>query len=83
MYFIKDDSCDIYEDISYFELKEIINDILNTLTPRQKQVLLLRYGFDNNKEMTLQEIGNILNLKRQRINVIEQTALKKIRINYI
>ena len=60
MYFIKDDSCDIYEDISYFELKEIINDILNTLTPRQKQVLLLRYGFDNNEFKNLEEVGKLI-----------------------
>ena len=79
---IKDDSVDIVKKIEDKKLREYLLKILKTLKLNEEKVLRLRYGFDNNKEMTLQEIGNILNLKRQRINVIEQTALKKIRINY-
>lgn len=81
MYFIKDDSCDIYEDISYFELKEIINDILNTLTPRQKQVLLLRYGFDNNEFKNLEEVGKLIGISREGTRKAEVKAFKKIRDN--
>ena len=81
MYFIKDDSCDIYEDISYFELKEIINDILNTLTPRQKQVLLLRYGFDNNEFKNLEEVGKLIGISRKGTRKALVKAFKKIRDN--
>ena len=81
MYFIKDDSCDIYEDIIYFELKEIINDILNTLTPRQKQVLLLRYGFDNNEFKNLEEVGKLIGISREGARKALVKAFKKIRDN--
>ena len=81
MYFIKDDSCDIYEDISYFELKEIINDILNTLTPRQNQVLLLRYGFDNNEFKNLEEVGKLIGISREGTRKALVKAFKKIRDN--
>lgn len=81
MYFIKDDSCDIYEDISYFELREIINDILNTLTPRQKQVLLLRYGFDNNEFKNLEEVGKLIGISREGTRKALVKAFKKIRDN--
>ena len=81
MSFIKDDSCDIYEDISYFELKEIINDILNTLTPRQKQVLLLRYGFDNNEFKNLEEVGKLIGISREGARKALVKAFKKIRDN--
>ncbi len=81
MYFIKDDSCDIYEDISYFELKEIINDILNALTPRQKQVLLLRYGFDNNEFKNLEEVGKLIGISREGTRKALVKAFKKIRDN--
>ena len=81
MYFIKDDSCDIYEDISYFELKEIINDILNTLTPRQKQVLLLRYGFDNNEFKNLEEVGKLIGISREGTRKALVKAFKKKRDN--
>ena len=81
MYFIKDDSCDIYEDISYFELKEIINDILNTLTPRQKQVLLLRYGFDNNEFKNLEEVGKLIGISREGTRKALVKAFKKVRDN--
>lgn len=81
MYFIKDDSCDIYEDISYFELKEIINDILNTLTPRQKQVLLLRYGFDNNEFKNLEEVGKLIGISSEGTRKALVKAFKKIRDN--
>ena len=81
MSFIKDDSCDIYEDISYFELKEIINDILNTLTPRQKQVLLLRYCFDNNEFKNLEEVGKLIGISREGARKALVKAFKKIRDN--
>ena len=81
MYFIKDDSCDIYEDISYFELKEIINDILNTLTPRQKQVLLLRYGFDNNEFKNLEEVGKLIGISSEGTRKALVKAFKKVRDN--
>lgn len=79
MYFIKDDSCDIYEDISYFELKEIINDVLNTLTPRQKEVLLLRYGFDNDEFKNLEEVGKLVGISREGTRKAIVKAFERIR----
>ncbi|MFC1965253.1 RNA polymerase sigma factor RpoD/SigA [Chloroflexota bacterium] len=60
-------------------LKEEIKNALNTLSSRQKRVLRLRFGFENDKCLTLEEIGKELNLSRERIRQIEVAALRKLR----
>lgn len=61
------------------ELREKIDELLETLTDREKKVLVLRYGLEDNRERTLEEIGKIFNLTRERIRQIEVKALKKLR----
>ena len=59
----------------------IIKDILNTLTPRQKEVLLLRFGFDDGNYKTLRKVGSILKISDEGVRKIEQKAFTKIRKN--
>ncbi|MBD1885594.1 sigma-70 family RNA polymerase sigma factor [Microcoleus sp. FACHB-45] len=56
-----------------------IERVLNTLKPRERQVIRMRFGLDDGREKALQEIGNIFHLTRERIRQIEVEALKKLR----
>ena len=60
-------------------LREQLNDVLNTLTPREAQVLRLRFGLDDGQTRTLEEVGKQFNITRERIRQIEAKALRKIR----
>ena len=60
--------------------KRQINELLDTLPDREKIIVKMRFGIDSNKEYTLEEIGNVLGLTRERIRQIEMDALKKMRI---
>ncbi len=60
-------------------LKEQIEEILNTLAPRESAVLILRYGLRDNRPRTLEEVGKVFNVTRERIRQIEAKALRKLR----
>jgi RNA polymerase primary sigma factor len=60
-------------------LQEQIGDLLNTLSPREKKILELRFGLKGNKPHTLNEIGDILNITRERVRQLEARSLKKLR----
>ena len=60
-------------------LKEQLVEVLNTLTPREAKVLRLRYGLDDGKARTLEEVGKEFNVTRERIRQIEAKALRKLR----
>jgi RNA polymerase primary sigma factor len=60
-------------------LKDQINDVLKTLTAREEKVLRLRFGIDTKYEHTLEEVGTLFNVTRERIRQIEAKALKKLR----
>lgn len=60
-------------------LKEQLIKVLDTLTPREEKVLRLRYGFDDGKPRTLEEVGKEFNVTRERIRQIEAKALRKLR----
>ena len=60
-------------------LKEQLAAVLRTLTPREEQVLILRYGLNGEKPRTLEEVGRIFNITRERIRQIEAKALRKLR----
>ena len=60
-------------------LREQLNDVLNTLTPREAQVLRLRFGLEDGQARTLEEVGKQFNITRERIRQIEAKALRKIR----
>jgi RNA polymerase primary sigma factor len=59
-------------------LRAYIENLLSGLTPREEQVLRLRFGFDDGRERTLREIGEVLHLTRERIRQIEGEALQKL-----
>ena len=60
-------------------LKETLLSVLNTLTPREEKVLRLRYGVDDGRPRTLEEVGREFNVTRERIRQIEAKALRKLR----
>jgi len=60
-------------------LKEDLENVLNTLNPRERDVLRLRYGLDDGRVKTLEEIGNVFSVTRERIRQIEAKALRKLR----
>jgi len=60
-------------------LKEQLMDVLDTLTPREEKVLRLRFGLDDGKARTLEEVGREFNVTRERIRQIEAKALRKLR----
>lgn len=66
-------------DINKKEMKCRIRKTLQTLDPRQERVILLRYGFIDNEEWTLEEVGNEFGVTRERIRQIESKALVKLR----
>ncbi|MFB3845318.1 MAG: RNA polymerase sigma factor RpoD [Candidatus Cloacimonadaceae bacterium] len=60
-------------------LKQQVDEVLKTLTPREERVIRLRFGIDDGYHRTLEEVGNIFNVTRERIRQIEDKALKKLR----
>ena len=78
--FIQDeDSPAPHDAASYTLLKEQLEDVMNTLTPREAKVLKLRFGLDDGKSRTLEEVGREFNVTRERIRQIEAKALRKLR----
>ncbi|HHY81851.1 MAG TPA: sigma-70 family RNA polymerase sigma factor [Clostridiales bacterium] len=78
--FVKDDiSQSIEEQIEQKELKHIVKELLNTITPKEQKVLKLRYGIEDNRQRTLEEVGKEFNVTRERIRQIEARALRKLR----
>ncbi len=59
-------------------LREQLNEVLDTLTPREAQVLRLRYGLLDGRSYTLEEVGKIFNITRERVRQIEARALRKL-----
>lgn len=60
-------------------LREDLENVLNTLTPRERDVIRMRYGFDDGRTKTLEEIGALFEVTRERIRQIEAKALRKLR----
>ncbi|MBQ5686321.1 MAG: sigma-70 family RNA polymerase sigma factor, partial [Ruminococcus sp.] len=78
--FIEDvDSPAPAEAASYTLLREQLSEVLHTLTPREEQVLRLRFGLDDGHTRTLEEVGKKFNITRERIRQIEAKALRKLR----
>lgn len=78
--FIPDDDAPApAEAASFMLLKEQLQDVLETLTPREKQVLRLRFGLDDGRSRTLEEVGQHFGVTRERIRQIEAKALRKLR----
>ncbi|WP_207735949.1 RNA polymerase sigma factor RpoD [Eubacterium sp. 1001713B170207_170306_E7] len=78
--FIEDDNAPApSEAASYALLKEQLMEVLNTLTDREEKVLRLRFGLDDGRARTLEEVGKEFNVTRERIRQIEAKALRKLR----
>ena len=67
------------DQVSKSLLREDLEGVLDTLSPRERDVLRLRYGLDDGRMKTLEEIGQIFNVTRERIRQIEAKALRKLR----
>lgn len=65
--------------VSFHLLKEQLEDVLNTLSPREEKVLRLRFGLDDGRSRTLEEVGQVFGVTRERIRQIEAKALRKLR----
>ncbi len=78
--FIPDDDAPAPADAaSYALLREQLNEVLHTLTPREEEVLKLRFGLEDGRTRTLEEVGLEFNITRERIRQIEAKALRKLR----
>ncbi|MDE6442612.1 MAG: RNA polymerase sigma factor RpoD [Clostridia bacterium] len=78
--FIEDETTATPSDsVSTTMLKETLLNVLNSLTPREEKVLRLRYGVDDGRPRTLEEVGREFNVTRERIRQIEAKALRKLR----
>ena len=60
-------------------LKEAMNKVLETLSPREKKVLIMRFGLDDGKPKTLEEVGKEFKVTRERIRQIEAKAIRKLK----
>ena len=67
------------EAAAYTLLKEQLIEVLDTLTPREEKVLRLRFGLDDGRARTLEEVGKEFNVTRERIRQIEAKALRKLK----
>ena len=77
--FIPDEKNPLEETVTLVLLREQLEKVLGTLTGREREVLNLRYGLEDGKERTLEEVGKIFDVTRERIRQIEAKALRKLR----
>ena len=78
--FIQDEDSPAPQDsAAYTLLREQLEDVMKTLTPREAKVLKLRFGLDDGRTRTLEEVGKEFNVTRERIRQIEAKALRKLR----
>ena len=79
-HFIQDDNVPVPADAAAFTLlKEQLEEVLGTLTEREQKVLTLRFGLEDGRARTLEEVGKEFNVTRERIRQIEAKALRKLR----
>lgn len=74
-----DEGISVIDEIQNCNRDKAVAEILNTLEEREKEILLMRYGFNNKQPMTLEEIGAHYGLSKERIRQIESKALRKLR----
>ena len=64
---------------TFVMLKEQLDDVMSTLTPREQRVLVLRFGLEDGRTRTLEEVGKEFDVTRERIRQIEAKALRKLK----
>jgi len=69
------------EFVAQCSLRAHLEQLMADLTPRQREVLMLRFGFQNNRPLSLAEIGALLGLSRERIRQVEQQAVRKLKLH--
>ena len=69
----------LYDKVSRELLKDALNKVLETLSPREKKVLIMRFGLDDSKPRTLEEVGKEFKVTRERIRQIEAKAIRKLK----
>lgn len=69
----------LYDKVSKELLKDAVTEVLNTLSPREKKVLLMRFGLEDGKPKTLEEVGKEFKVTRERIRQIEAKAVRKLK----
>src|SRR3990167_6177097 len=78
--FIADtDKPSLYDSVSKEFLRDYLNEVLDTLSEREKKVLIMRFGLDDGKSKTLEDVGKELNVTRERIRQIEAKGIRKLR----
>ena len=78
--FISDpDKDDMYTKVTRELLKDSLNEVLSTLSPRERKVLIMRFGLDGSKPKTLEEVGREFKVTRERIRQIEAKAIRKLK----
>ena len=78
--FVEDNDSPAQSDSAYYSLlREQLCNILRTLTPREEQVIKLRFGLEDGRPRTLEEVGKQFKITRERIRQIEAKALRKLR----
>ena len=77
--FIEDQEATSPADHAAYGAKEQLEDVLDTLTDREENVLRLRFGLDDGRTRTLEEVGKVFGVTRERIRQIEAKALRKLR----
>jgi RNA polymerase primary sigma factor len=69
----------LYDAVSQELLKDALQDVLETLSPREKKVLMMRFGLEDGKPKTLEEVGKEFKVTRERIRQIEAKAIRKLK----
>jgi len=78
--FIADsDQPSLYDSVSKEFLRDYLNEVLDTLSERERKVLIMRFGLDDGKSKTLEDVGKEFNVTRERIRQIEAKAIRKLR----
>jgi len=78
--FVSDrDQPTLYDSVAKEFLKDYLNEVLDTLSDREKKVLIMRFGLDDGKPKTLEDVGKEFNVTRERIRQIEAKAIRKLR----
>ena len=68
----------VYKEIEQRGLRETLENLMEELTDREREVLRMRYGFEDGDEKTLEEVGQMFGVTRERIRQIESKAIKKL-----
>lgn len=77
--FVRDEKVSVEREVELNSLKTVMGNALDTLTPRERKVILYRFGFINDKCYTLEEVGNMFGVTRERVRQIEAKALHKLK----